>query len=97
MIKESKETDSPEHQLREKKTQELDQIMLKQKELVNKLDNINITIKDNPKILNENLEATNQELSTWEDNICSLRQWIKKKMPGVSEKEINSNFGLPDD
>lgn len=97
MIKDSKETDSPEHQIREKKSQELDQILKEQKELVIRLDNINIIIKDNPKILNENLSNTNQELSIWEDNVCSLRQWIKKKMPGISEKEINNNFGLPDD
>ncbi|KAJ1614582.1 hypothetical protein OIY81_427 [Cryptosporidium canis] len=97
IIKESKETDSPEHQLREKKNQELDQIMLEQKELASRLENINTTIKDNPKILNENIETANQQLSVWDDNICSLRQWIKKKMPGVSEKEINSNFGLPEE
>ncbi|KAL3129784.1 Mnd1 family protein [Cryptosporidium hominis] len=97
MIQDSKETDSPEHQLREKKSQELDQILKEQKELVIRLDNINIIIKDNPKILNENLSSANQELSIWEDNVCSLRQWIKKKMPGISEKEINNNFGLPDD
>ncbi|KAH8584842.1 Mnd1 family [Cryptosporidium sp. chipmunk genotype I] len=97
MIKESKETDSPENQLRKKRTQELDQILQEQKELSTRLDNINITIKDNPKILNENLASANQELSIWEDNICSLRQWIKKKMPGISEKEINNNFGLPND
>ncbi|KAK9174276.1 Mnd1 family protein [Cryptosporidium meleagridis] len=97
MIKDSKETDSPEHQLREKKSQELDQILKEQRELVIRLDNINTIIKDNPKILNENLSNANQELSIWEDNVCSLRQWIKKKMPGISEKEINNNFGLPDD
>ncbi|TRY53337.1 Meiotic nuclear division protein 1 [Cryptosporidium tyzzeri] len=97
IIKDSKETDSPEHQIREKKSQELDQILKEQKELVIRLDNINIIIKDNPKILNENLSSANEELSIWEDNVCSLRQWIKKKMPGISEKEINNNFGLPDD
>ncbi|KAF7457631.1 MND1 family protein [Cryptosporidium felis] len=97
LIKESKEVDSPEQLLRKRKTQELDGILLQQSELTKRLENINFTIKDNPKILNEQIRTVDLDLSIWEDNICSLRQWIKKKMPGISEREINSNFGLPDD
>ncbi|KAH8741189.1 Mnd1 family protein [Cryptosporidium ryanae] len=97
LLKDSKNTDSPEHQLRNEKIKELEKIIETQNELKKKLESIKSTIKDNPKLLNEEINNANNQFSVWEDNICTLRQWIKKKVPGISEKDINNNFGLPND
>ncbi|KAK6590317.1 Mnd1 family [Cryptosporidium xiaoi] len=97
LLNDSKNTDSPEHQIRTQKTKELEKIIETQNELKKKLENINSTIKDNPKLLNEEINNADIQSTVWEDNICTLRQWIKKKVPGITEKDINNNFGLPSD
>ncbi|EEA07383.1 Mnd1 family protein [Cryptosporidium muris RN66] len=97
LIEESSKTDTEETKLRKKKMERLEELTSTNEELTKKLQHIKMMLQDNPKVLQEQINQSNEAILRWEDNICNIRQWIKKKMPGVKEREINQNFGLPNE
>ena len=71
------------------------------------LKELNKTCKENYKLYEdvdpdkyqakqEQLDTAKEAVERWTDNIFSIRKWIKEKT-GMSEAEVNKQFGIPQD
>jgi len=76
--------------------EELSKEMEKRERMLNRLKDF---AENDPAVLEqlvretqEGVEATNR----WTDNICSIRDWVKKKF-SVDNQTFNKQFGIPED
>ena len=57
--------------------------------------------KDNdPEVLDkmkDEIAAAVESANRWTDNIFAIHSWIKRKFPSISVKDLNKQFGIPED
>jgi len=47
--------------------------------------------------LKREIQMSKDSANRWTDNIFSLHSWIQKKFPAIEIKDLNKQFGIPED